>query len=57
MHDPCEPHLTAMKRILWYLQGTLNLDLLLRRAYTSDLIAYTDSDWVSCLDTRQSTSG
>jgi hypothetical protein len=44
MHDPCEPHLTAMKRILWYLQGTLNLDLLLRRAYTSDLIAYTDSD-------------
>jgi hypothetical protein len=25
MYDPQEPHLSALKRILWYLQGTLNL--------------------------------
>jgi len=27
MHDPREPHLGAMKRILRYLQGTLDLGL------------------------------
>jgi hypothetical protein len=29
MHDPREPHLTAMKRILRYLRGTLDYGLLL----------------------------
>jgi hypothetical protein len=57
MHDPCEPHLTATKRILRYLQGTLDHGLLLRRASTSDLAVYTDIDWASCPDTRRSTSG
>jgi hypothetical protein len=45
MYDPHEPHLTAAKRILRYLQGTLNLGLLLRHASTSDLIIYTVADW------------
>jgi hypothetical protein len=57
MHNPCEPHLTTTKCILRYLQGTFDHDLLLRRASTSDLIVYTDADWVSCLDTRRSTAG
>jgi hypothetical protein len=57
MHDPHEPHLTAVKRILWYLQGTLEHDLLLHHASTSDLIIYTDADWACCPDTRRSTSG
>jgi hypothetical protein len=57
MHDPCEPHLTTAKRILRYLQGTLDHDLLLRRTYTSDLVVCTDIDWASCLDTCRSTSG
>jgi hypothetical protein len=57
MHDPREPHLTAVKRILRYLQGTLDHGLLLRRASTSDLVVYTDADWVDCPDTRRSTSG
>jgi hypothetical protein len=56
MHDPHEPHLTTVKHILRYLQGTLDHGLLLRRASTSDLIIYTDTDWVCCSDTRQSTS-
>ena len=29
MHDPREPHLTALKRILRYIRGTLHLGLLL----------------------------
>jgi hypothetical protein len=57
MHDPREPHLTAVKRILWYLQGTLDHDLLLRHASTSNLVVYTDADWAGCLDTRWFTSG
>jgi hypothetical protein len=56
MHDPREPHLTVMKRILHYLQGTPDYGLLLRRSSGSDLVVYTDADWAGCLDTRCSTS-
>jgi hypothetical protein len=57
MHDPREPHLTAMKRILRYLRGTPDFGLLLHRSSSSDLVVYTDADWASCPDTRRSTSG
>jgi hypothetical protein len=57
MHDPREPHLTAMKRILSYLHETPEFGLLLRRSSGSDLVAYTDADWVGCPDTRRSTTG
>jgi hypothetical protein len=56
MHDHREPHLTAMKRILRYLQGTPNYGLLMRRSSCSDLIVYTDANWTGCPDTRRSTS-
>jgi hypothetical protein len=51
MHDPREPHLTVMKHILRYLQGTPDYGLLLRHLSSSDLIVYTDADWASCPDT------
>jgi hypothetical protein len=57
MHDPWEPHLTAVKQILRYLQGTLGYDLLLHCASPSKLVVYTDVDWVGCPGTRRSTSG
>jgi hypothetical protein len=57
MHDPREPHLTAMKRILRYLQGMPDYGLLLRRSSYSDPVIYTDADWARCSDTRRSTSG
>jgi hypothetical protein len=57
MYDPREAHLTAMKRILRYLHGTPDFGLLLRRSSSSDLVVYTNADWVGCLDTRRSTSG
>jgi hypothetical protein len=57
MHDPREPHLTAMKRILHYLQGTPDYGLLLRHSSSSDLVVYMDADWADCPDTRHSTSG
>jgi hypothetical protein len=57
MHDPREPHLAALKRILRYVRGTLHLGLLLRPSSSTDLIVYTDADWAGCPDTRKSTSG
>ena len=57
MHDPREPHLAAMKRILRYIQGTLDLGFHLLRTSTPDLTVYTNADWANCPDTRRSTSG
>jgi hypothetical protein len=38
MHSPREPHLTAVRRIMCYLQGTLDHGLLLQRSSALDLI-------------------
>jgi hypothetical protein len=46
-----------MKRLLWYLCGTLDYGLLLGRSSTAELVVYTDADWEGCPDTRRSTSG
>ena len=57
MHDPREPHLAALKRILRYISGTLHLGLLIRPSSHPELIVYSDADWAGCPDTRRSTSG
>ncbi|WVZ84589.1 hypothetical protein U9M48_031612 [Paspalum notatum var. saurae] len=57
IHDPREPHLTALKRLLRYLQGTMDYGLLLHRSSSAKLVVYTDADWAGCPDTRRSTSG
>jgi hypothetical protein len=57
MHAPREPHLSAVKRILRYLRGTLDHGLLLRPSSPSELVVYTDANWAGCPDTRKSTSG
>ena len=57
MHDPREPHLAALKRILRYVRGTLHLGLLLQLSVSIDLVVYTDADWAGCHDTHKSTSG
>nr|GEX85105.1 copia protein [Tanacetum cinerariifolium] len=57
MHDPREKHMTALKRILRYIQGTLHYGLHLCKSQISTLVSYTDADWGGCPDTRGSTSG
>jgi hypothetical protein len=57
MHIPREPHLTALKRIMRYLRGSLDYGLLLRPSPTSELVVYTDANWTGCPDTHRSTSG
>nr|GFB15514.1 ribonuclease H-like domain-containing protein [Tanacetum cinerariifolium] len=56
MHDPRKPHLYALKRILRYVQGTLNYGLQFFSSSTIDLVAYSDADWAGCPTTRRSTS-
>ncbi|GJS15253.1 ribonuclease H-like domain-containing protein [Tanacetum coccineum] len=53
MHDPREPHLAALKRVLRYVRGTLDHGLQLHVSSTSQLNAYTDADWAGCPVTRR----
>jgi len=57
MHDPREPHLNALKRILRYLRGTIDHGLHLYASPSHALTAYSDADWGGCPVTRRSTSG
>ncbi|GKC70063.1 ribonuclease H-like domain-containing protein, partial [Tanacetum coccineum] len=57
MHDPSEPHFSALKWILRYVRGTLDYGLQLFSSSTTDLVAYLDADWAGCLITQRSTSG
>lgn len=57
MHDPREPHLAALNHILWYVQGTLDLSLMVHPSSQSELVVYSNADWSGCPDTHKSTSG
>ncbi|GJR92547.1 ribonuclease H-like domain-containing protein [Tanacetum coccineum] len=57
MHNPRDPHFTALKRILRYVRGTINYGLQLYVSSTTQPIAYTDADWAGCPITRCSTLG
>ncbi|GJZ63603.1 ribonuclease H-like domain-containing protein [Tanacetum coccineum] len=57
MHDPREPHFSALKRILRYVRGILTYGLQLYSSTTSSLVAYSDADWTGFPTTRRSTSG
>ncbi|GKC26384.1 ribonuclease H-like domain-containing protein, partial [Tanacetum coccineum] len=57
MHDPRDLCFSALKRILCYVCGTLDYGLQLHVSSTTQLSAYTDTDWVGCPVTRRSTSG
>lgn len=57
MHDPRQVHMSALKRIIRYIQGTLGHDLQMYRSKQRTFTAYSDADWTGCPDTRRSTSG
>ena len=57
MHDPREPHLAMIKRILRYVKGTLSTGLHIGTGSVDSLTAYSDADWAGCPDSRRSTSG
>ncbi|XP_042944495.1 uncharacterized protein LOC122278367, partial [Carya illinoinensis] len=55
--SPKESHLIAVKRILRYLSGTINLGLWYPKHTSFDLISYTDADYAGCKIDQKSTSG
>jgi hypothetical protein len=57
MHDPHEPHLALIKRILRYVKDTLSTGLHLSSGLVDSLTAYSDVDWVGYPDSRCSTFG
>nr|GEV58557.1 ribonuclease H-like domain-containing protein [Tanacetum cinerariifolium] len=56
IHDPRKPHHDVLKRILRYIQGTLDFGFHLYSSTTISLVGYTDADWAGCPSTRRSTS-
>ena len=48
MHDPWEPHLALIKRIMCYVKGTLDASLHLGIGSVSSITAYSDADWAGC---------
>ncbi|GKA62801.1 retrovirus-related pol polyprotein from transposon TNT 1-94 [Tanacetum coccineum] len=54
---PNEKHLVAVKRVFWYLKGTINIGLWYPKDTGIKLTAYADVDHAGCQDTRQSISG
>jgi histone deacetylase 1/2 len=52
---PSTAHWTAAKRILRYVQGTINVGLTFQRSHSTLLSAF--ADWAGCLDNRRSTGG
>ncbi|GJW57298.1 ribonuclease H-like domain-containing protein [Tanacetum coccineum] len=57
MHDPREPHFSALKQIFRYVRGTLDHGLQLFSSFTTSLVAYSDVYWAGYHTTRRSTSG
>lgn len=62
MERPTQAHLVAVKRILRYVKGTVNLGILYRGINTEEqnkieLTGFTDSDYAGDSDDRRSTSG
>jgi len=47
----------ATKKVMRYLQGTKDYMLMYRQAYNLDVIGYSDSNFVGCVDSCKSTFG
>jgi len=54
---PGQAHMTAVKRIFCYLQGTSDYKLTYRRDKAGELVVYSDSNWAGDKIDRKSTSG
>lgn len=60
MNDPKHPHFVAAKRILRYLHGTLDHDIMFQKPANQNLIelfGFSNSDWCGDKVDRRSTSG
>nr|GEW28480.1 retrovirus-related Pol polyprotein from transposon TNT 1-94 [Tanacetum cinerariifolium] len=51
--SPTKKHLEALKRVFWYLGGTINLGLWYPKGTAMTLTVYADADHAGCQDTRR----
>jgi hypothetical protein len=57
LHSPTTDHWMAVKRILQFLKHSLGYGLHIQSPPSSMLSAFSDVDWVGCMDDRKSTRG
>ncbi|GJU49499.1 retrovirus-related pol polyprotein from transposon TNT 1-94 [Tanacetum coccineum] len=57
MGEPSSSHLGAAKRVLRYVKGSLDLEIMFERNKVVKLEGYADSDWAESIDDSKSTSG
>jgi hypothetical protein len=57
MQTRYDTHLTVVKRIFRYLNGTLNIGLHYVRTPIHELYGFYDADWAYCRDDKCSTTG
>ncbi|RVW42708.1 Retrovirus-related Pol polyprotein from transposon TNT 1-94 [Vitis vinifera] len=57
LSNPGMDHWKNAKRVMRYLQRTKDYMLTYRRSSHLEIVGYSDSDFVGCLDNRKSTSG
>ena len=50
-------HWTALKRVLRYLKGTIELGILYSQKSSGECVGYSDADWAGDINDRKSTSG
>jgi len=55
--NPGIDHWRAAKKVMGYLQGTKDYMLMYRQTDKLDVIGYSDSDFVGCVDSHKSTAG
>lgn len=53
--DPRETHVKVVKRILRYLESTLNYGLWYKKGDEFSLSAFVDADWAGSVDDRRNT--
>ena len=52
---PKESHLTAVKRIIRYINGTSDYGIWYSRDLNECLVGYSDANWAGCIDDRKNT--
>jgi histone deacetylase 1/2 len=57
LQAPTALHWAAVKRILRYIQHTIDIGMKIRRSPSSLVSAFSDADWAGCPDDRRSTGG
>lgn len=57
LERPTTVHITAAKRILKYIKGTIDHGILYKNECDNKIIGYSDADYAGCLETRRSTTG